>query len=207
MKTQRELFDFIVAKEFKRKKDMYTSISDFLYVSEHTVSKWSYGTSVINYDYLSKIVKHFNIKPDEIFNTKSDFFCARYKPLNMRDVSEYREYIQSIDNLLFAASKSHNTKISFQADEIPIFHFMPYKKLTYFKLYVYAYDMSKLEISYEQYVKELDSYKLEPIYDSIALNYDKIESIEIWDNGIIDNLLAQIEYIDELERFENLTVR
>ena len=203
MKTQRELFDLIAKKEFKNKKLMYAYIGELLYVSADAVSKWSYGTTVINYVYLRKIIEHFKIRPDELFKSKSDYFYVKYKSLDMNNISLYRDYISGLDGLLSNASKVPNAKIYFQADEIPIFYFMPYKLLTFFKLYVYAYDMNKVELSYEEYVEQLDNYNLEPIFKSIATSYDNIESTEIWDYGILDNLLAQIEYFDELERFKN----
>lgn len=207
MKTQRELFDLIAKKEFKNKKLMYKHVADFLCVSTDAVSKWSYGTTVINYVYLKKIIEHFKIRPDELFKPKSDYFYVKYNSLDMKNISLYRDYIYGLDQLLSSASNVPNAKIYFQADEIPIFHFMPYKLLTYFKLYAYAYDMNKLELSFEEYIKELDTYDLEPIFKSIARNYDNIESTEIWDYGILDNLLAQIGYFDELERFKSSDIK
>lgn len=205
MKTQKDLFDLIAKNEFRNKQTMIKYIADFVSLTDHAVTKWSNGATSINYDYLKKIVDHFKIRPDELFNSQSDLNYFKYKPINMINISEYRDYILTIDQLLSSAAEIPNAKISFQADEFPIFHFMPYKALTYFKLYAYAYDMNKLEMTYEEYVKKLDEFDLEPIFNSIACSYDNIESTEIWDYGILDNLLAQIEYFVELERFDNPT--
>lgn len=206
MKSQKELFD-LISERFKTKEEMKKELADLLFRSDAAASKWNSGTTLIDYDKLKKIVKHFNLRPDELFHDNPEYVYVRYNPLDMLDLEIYRNYMLGLDTLLSNASQVVGSKILFQADDIPIFYFMPYTSLTYFKLYVYAYDMSKVECTYEEYVKCLEEYNLEPIFQSIASNYENIESTEIWDHGVVDNLLSQIEHFEELEKFTNANTK
>ncbi|WP_149913410.1 hypothetical protein [Sphingobacterium cavernae] len=206
MKSQKELFD-LIAERFKTKLEMNKKLAELLFRSDAAASKWNYGSTLIDYEKLKKIVEHFNLRPDELFHDNPEYVYVRYSPLDMLDLEKYRNYILGLDKLLSDASQIEGSKILFQADDIPIFYFMRYTSLTYFKLYVYAYDMSKVDFTYEEYVKRLETYNLEPIFQSIAFHYENLESTEIWDHGVVDNLLAQIEHFDELEKFTNPDIK
>lgn len=80
---------------------------------------------------------------------------------------------------------------------------MRFANLTYFKLYSFAYDTIKLELSYEAFVRQMKIYDLESVFDRIASCYDHIPGIEVWNDQVLDALLYQIDHFEILERYES----
>lgn len=206
MKTQKEFFEIIGAR-FRNRAEMYGCVSELLSVSTDTVSKWSYGSTVLSYDRLQKLVEHFGLSPADLFRSRSDQVTFRFAPLDMNDVEGYCRYIRGFYGMLQQVVDTPDVHISFHADELPIFHFMDFPELVYFKLYSFAYDTLKVGISYEQFVKRMEGYGLEEVFKGIASCYARIPAVEVWDDGVLDSLLYQIDHFEVLDRYEDSASR
>ena len=204
MKTQKEIFESIFElNQFSSRKEMYEYIANEFCASVHTVNKWCSGIIGVNYVQMQQIVHHFKLSPADLFNDSPNWAIFNLRQIDMKDLSSYRVYMEHINNLLARAVNSSDAQIYFHADEIPVFHFMPYTNLTYFKLYAYAYDVIKLDHTYEEFCKYISKIKLEPVFRSISDNYNRIPSIEIWGDHVIDNILFQINHFEILQRFDS----
>lgn len=204
MKSQKEIFDRIfILKGFNTKSEMHNYLADAFCASVPAVAKWCNGYTTINYETLRQIVNHFELSPADLFNENEYWTLFNFKKIDMKDISTYRTYMESFRNILAYAVDAPDVQIFFHADEIPIFHFMHYTKLTYLKLYAYAYDKDKLDITYEEFCNNLSTYELEPVFHAIANYYSRIPSIEIWDDQVIDNVLFQIKHFEILNRFSD----
>ncbi|ERJ60893.1 hypothetical protein [Sphingobacterium paucimobilis] len=202
MKTQKELFEVILTR-FKSRVEMYAHVSALLSVSTDTVSKWSYGKTYIRYDRLMKLVGHFVLSPGDLHQSRTDEVTFRFAPLDMDDIPGYCHYIRGFREMLQRVVEAPDVHICFHADELPIFYFMPYVELVYFKLYSFAHDTLKVELSYEQFVKRMEEYKLDTVFEEIAALYERIPSVEVWDDAVIDSLLYQIDHFQVLERYDD----
>lgn len=200
MKTQKEIFDFI-AERFKTKTAMCADVAGIFHVQEGTVTKWANGTSILGLDRLKVLVDHFQLKPADLFSSVFDEVSFSFMPLDMDDLGAYYRYMLGLAVRLERAAESAQASISFIADEVPIFHFMFYTNLTYFKLYSYAYDMLKFNVKYEEFVERLEAYDLKSVFERIAAAYERITSIEVWDDYVLDAVLFQIEHMEILDRY------
>ncbi|WP_140937599.1 hypothetical protein [Sphingobacterium lumbrici] len=203
MKTQKEIFDFI-AQRFKTKETMHAAIADLFSVEASTASKWSYGTTILGLDRLKVLVDHFELKPADLFSSVFEEVSFSFMPLDMDDLGIYYRYMLGLAARLEQAAASGQASISFIADEVPIFHFMFYTNLTYFKLYSYAYDMLKFNMKYEEFVERLEAYDLKSVFRRIAKAYERITSVEVWDDYVLDAVLFQIEHMEILDHYADL---
>lgn len=200
MKTQKELFEALTAR-FGSRNEMCREVGLRLSVSADTVSKWGYGNIMLSYDRLQKLVKLFELGSEDVFHSRPDLITFVYKPLNMDDMEGYRNYIEGFNQIHQKLVDMPDVFISFHADDIPIYHLMSFKLLTYFKLYSFASDVQQLAVPFEEFVERMQSYGLEPIFEQIVSCYERIPSIEVWDEWVMDTLLYQIEHFDILERY------
>lgn len=79
---------------------------------------------------------------------------------------------------------------------------MPYPELTYFKLFVYASGVLKLPHTFEEFVELIQPLELPTVFDRISKAYATGASVEIWDDKVLDDLLFQIKYMDDLKCFK-----
>ncbi len=204
MGTQKRIFQ--VAKEklppHLRLADV---ISELLNVGSDSAYRRIRGEKELTLSELQKVCSHFGISMDEMWNHKSSGINFRYAPLDIvSNSTNYYHYMvqftQNIENLAKAESK----EILFTAEDIPVFHFMPYPELIFFKLYAWYQTICNLPISYDQFVVNLgEKDKLLGCYKKMTVSYSHIPSTEIWTYNTIDPVLRLLEYYYDLESFEN----
>lgn len=202
MKSQRKFFDDLVLR-FKSRTELFQVLADKMHVSTETISKWSYGKTSLSYDRLVQIKHLFDLKPSDLFLSSPRYLSFDHMMFDMNDIADYQHYMSEFADRLSRAAEAPDACIYFLADDIPIFHFMPYTRLTYFKLYTYAYDRLKIDISFEEFENQLEVYNLEPLFMQIAESYEQIPSMEIWDDQVLDAILFHIEHFNILERYQH----
>lgn len=95
------------------------------------------------------------------------------------------------------------------ANDIPLFHLLPFTELTYFKLYAHTYESCKFvkgcsfELPYEEFVESVKPLELPGLFSQIYKEYGKIDSVEVWDSSILNNLLKQLKYMAKMKRFSD----
>ena len=208
--TQKELFERI-AIHYKSKNALCKTIAKALNASEKTVEKWISADTELKYDRLYDIVNHLKLTPMDLFKDSQGLVYFQFMPMDMNDLDRYYRYISMLAVTFRRLADNRDGKILFMADEIPIFHFMPYKQLIYFKLYQYYCDMQKtedhpevnVELHYEDFATELDKLDLVPQFEAIHDAYEQITSREIWDDTVLDSLLYGLYELSSLRRFRD----
>lgn len=200
-----ELAELILSR-YRSKEETKRAICDKLNVCPETVHKWLYGERGIPMDRYIDLVEKFEISPLELFNGQRGLVCFQYRFLAGEDMDSYIAYISGMAGMLEAVAEDPQSCITFNADEIPIFHFMPFRLLTYFKLYCYSYEMQKgnafQDVKFEDFVQEMDAFQLDGIFDRIASAYGKIESREIWYDELLHSILYNLRFMEGLLRFK-----
>lgn len=211
--TQKELFERI-AIHYKSKNALCKTIAKAMNASEKTVEKWISADTELKFNRLYDIVNYLKLTPMDLFKDSQGLVYFQFMPMDMNDLDRYYSYISMLAVTFRRLADNKDGKILFMADEIPIFHFMPYKQLTYFKLYQYYCDMQKSEDSdevkaelyYEDFTAELDKLDLAPQFEAIHDAYQQITSREIWDDTILDGLLYGLYELSSLCRFRDTKV-
>src|SRR5690606_27382948 len=204
MIQQIDFFENMMARAENRSRAI-EEIADVLHISVSAVRKIMQGQTELSYERLRKLIDHFQIPPDELFTPRKSLINATYVSLDAQDPSNYIRYINGLLAALTAAAADPTSKIMFAADEIPIFHFMRSKRLTYFKLFCYGYSMHKYDCTFEDLEKVFDDLGLEAIFEQIVTQYDTMHSTEIWDDYILEPLCDQIYFMHGVDAFREPT--
>lgn len=202
MRNQKELFERI-ALRYANKTEALVEIAQAAHVSRDTARKWMYGYVDVGYDRMIDLIEIFELSQEELLGDKPEFVRFRYINLDVEKIDNYMKYIQGLANMLEGVAEDPEGKILFKADEVPIFHFMPYDILTYFKLYIYGYEVVRFDLTFERFVSHMKGYALDTVFKRIYNAYMQVDSMEVWDDYALDQLLYQIEYAYDINRFED----
>jgi hypothetical protein len=110
--------------------------------------------------------------------------------------------MENLSDLFDNISKSREKEIYFMALDVPVAHFTPFLDLTFFKIYSWFRSINKLQITYDEFVSQLDIPRLSTIYEKIGNAYNQIPSTEIWTKNTIEPILRLLDYYSDLNCFE-----
>ena len=173
-------------------------VGDVLDVSQDSAYRRIRGEKALTMNEMAALCRYFQISMDSVINNQSGNVTFRYTPLDMSDMDNYYLYMEQLATLMENIAKAKEKEIYFMAVDIPMPHFTPFLELTLFKIYTWFHSVNKLNITYEQFVEQLDVPLLKAIYDRITNAYNCIPSTEIWTNNTIDPILNLLAYYPDL---------
>lgn len=202
MIDQETLFK-IIKRRFENPADFQQALHEILGVQESNLHKRFNGSTPLRYYELQKLVKIFSISRHELFRDPDDDVGFKYIRLDYPSVENYLRYIQGLAGMLEKAAAIPESKIYFVADDVPIFHYMRFPELTAFKLYSYAYDMKIISMSFEAYLDIFMEQNLLSVFQRIDQAYNQIQSVEIWDDQVLEMLLFSVGGKYDLNCFDH----
>ncbi len=204
MEAQKRIFT-IAKNKLSPQFRLADVIAELLNIGTDSAYRRLRGEKELTIRELQKICSHFSISMDEIWNQRSSGITFRYSSLDIvSNSTNYYNYMVQFTQAIEHLAKSQSKEILFTAEDIPIFHFMPYPELIFFKLYAWYQTICNLPISYDKFVEELEEKdKLLDCYKKIMDGYNHIPSTEIWTYNTIDPVLRLLEYYYDLDRFED----
>ena len=178
-------------------------VADLLHVGRDAVYRRERGEVQMTVDELEILCRKFSISLDRFVLTQQHAVVFKHTSLNQENLINYTHYIGQLLQHLQMISSCHQKEIIFCADDIPIFHFMAFSELTYFKLYTWNQAVLNLGISYEEFVYELKKQNLEPVFRKLHQAYCAIPSREIWTRVTIQPFLGLLEYFQAIGSFSS----
>jgi len=177
-------------------------VGELLSVGSDSAYRRIRGEKELTLNELASLSRYFNISLDSIINYESSNILFKYTPLDLNDMKNYYSYMDDLANLFDSISKSIEKEIYIMALDIPVAHFMPFLDLTLFKIYTWFQSVNKLQITYDEFVFQLDIPRLSAIYEKIGNAYNQIPSTEIWTINTIEPLIRLLDYYSDLKCFE-----
>ncbi|MBE8714825.1 hypothetical protein [Sphingobacterium hungaricum] len=200
MKTQKRLFESI--REIIPQEDLLVDhIVNVLNISKHQAYARIAGKIWLDLDSGKKLMDFFKIPSENVFGKTGDDVSFQYTDLNMSDFNEYRAYLKHLTGMLNAAKIKKDCTILFLADDIPIFHYMPFPELIFFKLYSWSVDTVGISLTYEAFVKQANTSELKDLFTDLYNAYLDIPSVEVWSQSTIDVILNEIVEYNKFRAF------
>lgn len=178
-------------------------ICDTLNVSSDSAYRRLRGEKELTLSELVILCSHFDISMDSILNYESTNAIFRYASLDLSNIEVYYSYMDDLANLYEGLLHVKDKSILATAQDILIFHFLPYIEITFFKLYSWSHNISKDHKTYEEFIQILDKDRLEKTYSRIINAYKQIPSTEIWSINTIEPILSSIDYYYDMDCFES----
>ena len=123
-------------------------------------------------------------------------------PLLTSDLNELPLYMLSLQQEFEQLLQADKPLLKMVCADVPLMQLMAFEELTYFKIYMYYVHFTGLKLSFEQFVKKIESCQLKPYFDRINEIYSQINSFEIWDEHTINSLLRLLEECAVYGKFE-----
>ena len=202
MEEQKRLFEVIKSRISDRHK-LSDIIEDLLGVSMDSAYRRIRGETELSFSELRTICARFNLSMDDVLNYKSrQTALFHYTPINLSEQEGYIDYMKRLSERLKLLSSAPEKELFFTAQDIPIFHFLKYPELAFFKLYAWNDTVKRKPIPYGKFCDLLDKKRVLPIYEQMHQAYMSIPSKEIWTGQTIDTVLRLLEYYHETGAFE-----
>jgi hypothetical protein len=130
-------------------------------------------------------------------------FNCTYKPINLSKPGEYQNYMFALSKNIEKLRISHGSSILMSAMDIPVFHLIAQKELTFFKLYTWTQSVYSHEGSLDDFMKEIETPEIVSCYQKIINNYESVPSAEIWTENTVGSTLRLINYYVDICCFSN----
>ena len=130
-------------------------------------------------------------------------FDCIYRPIDLSISSEYQNYMLALSNNIEKLRISPDAKIIMSATDIPVFHLITQKELTFFKLYTWFQSVYDYKESLDNFINSAETPELISCYRKIINNYELIPSSEIWTENTVNTTLRLISYYLEICSFHN----
>lgn len=176
-------------------------ISDLLNISQDAAYRRLRGEKRFDIDELFIICNTYNISLDSIFSVKSQGTIFNYTALNVQDQANYLLYMQRFSKSIELVKEGKDKEIIFSAIDLPVFHFMPFKELTIFKLFAWNNSVYSYRDKFESFLESIDKEKLFPCYDKVYADYSEIPSTEIWTYTTIDAIIRLLDFYYDIGSF------
>ncbi len=202
MEIQKNFFEILKSK-LPAHIRLVDEVSETLKISVDSAYRRIRGEKELTLSELSFLCERFDISMDSVLNHQSNNIIFHQLCLNKNDMNNYYSYVKQISERLEIVASSKTKEIYYVAEDIPIFHIMPYAELMLFKVYVWHQTNLKNDISFDEFIQNLNQKELSNYYHSITRSYAKIPSNEVWAKDTIESTLYLFEYYYDLNRFND----
>ena len=177
-------------------------VSDILETGRDSAYRRIRGEKQLSLKETYVLCKHFHISFDALMGNRAlhSFDCT-YRSINLSVSDEYYHYMHALLKNLQQVKNASNPSIHLSASDIPIFHLITQKELTFFKLYTWMQSVYDYNRSLADFMEELEGSQLTSCYQQISSNYELIPSAEIWTENTIKSTLNLIYYYVEIGSF------
>ena len=192
-----------ITKKLTGHQQLVDVVSEVLGKSNDSAYRRIRGEKELTLSETVKLCSHFNISLDSILGNEQDRLIFRYDTADFRKLDNYHRYIREFTELVSSVSKSVEGEIYYTAEDVPLFHFLPFRELLFFRIYIWHNAVSSDKITFEQFVKEIQGKKhLLDDFNKLENIYCKTASREIWTDDTIHHILRLLEYYCDMDAFE-----
>ncbi|RQP15260.1 MAG: hypothetical protein EAS52_15675 [Parapedobacter sp.] len=202
MESQKRLFNLIksILPPHVRPVD---AVSDVLGINRNAAYDRINERVTLRLEEAEALCRHYRISLDGTIGLESDSTPFNYIPLAVDDPKQYLRYMEGLQASMERLAAADDPDLTFAADDIPMFHFMPYPELTYFKLYAWNQSMNRVDGSYESFIRTIDGPELRSVFRRIAAAYRKVPTSEIWTEETIHPILNLLAHYRDFGKFDS----
>lgn len=189
---QKKIFERIVALHHNQAEALQ-KVSDLLFINKSNAYRRLTNEIKLKPDEISTLVKHYNLSLDEIIHNKENQYLFVHS--NQSVASDKIEvFFKPIFDQLEQVSKIPDYFIYFTGYEIPILHYSAYPELVYFKIFLWNHIKMRTDNKVMSFNLTSFDDKYRVLFKGIKDNFNKVPSVEIWDNRGIQIVVGYIKY-------------
>lgn len=172
-------------------------LADLLKLSTDSAYRRIRCETLFNIEEITLICKHFRVSFDPEVHHMSNKVTFDY--LKLDDKKEnFKLWLLYIATDVKKIGTSMNNQIIYGADDVPIWHHFFDKELTAFKLFYWLKSiLNAPEFAEHNYDPSLIDEEMVASAQEMLMNYNQINSVEIWTEDTLNSNLKQVEYFWE----------
>ena len=189
---QEKLFDKII-QQHSKKSEAIDAIQSLLKISRDGTYRRMRGETLLSPDEMRDLAIRYNISLDELAFHGADIVFVSYNVFEA-ETQNFLEFTSNLNKMLKQVNGLANIELINASDEMPIFQLMRFPELFAFKLYVWGVNTWQFDhLQNTQFRTNLVSPDVLKIAAENVKLYDSIDTTELWDLGVMDKTLNQIE--------------
>ena len=199
---QDKLFDRIL-QQYTKRSEAVEHLCKLLSVGKDAIYRRLRGETLISPDELEVLARHFNISIDSIIFEEQQQVRFSYSSLNQQ-VRTFDEYLGEILQQMEMFQHLTEQHFYYCTKDIPVFTYMYFPELISFKLYIWGWTTFGFNfLEHKPFTFDIVPYPTLQLADRIAQHYNNMPSTELWNLGIVENSLHQVEYLFTIGQFAN----
>ena len=184
-------------------QSMVDVLSDLLGISSDSVYRRLRNETSLSIDEVGRICNHFNISFDEL-NTMEHSSSVTFTFNPLSTVTDYKSYLQQIRDDMVKIASVPDSRITWAAEDIPIFHHFKYPFLAAFKVYYWFHCIIHTEEHKDRkFDPTLIDEEIKEMCQEIYNLYARTPSVEIWTDLTVASLFVQVDYVWQSGLFES----
>ncbi len=188
-----------------KNRSLVAEVSDVLDISMDSAYRRLRGETLLNYDEVNMLCKHFQISFDSI-NENTHEVVNFWYPRLRNTQEDFVSYFHGLkDDLAKSLSgNSDNKHVIYAAEDIPIFHYFRYPMLAAFKMHYWMRAILNVD---DLQKKKFNPSDIDPGLAECGQifyhAYQSISSTEIWTDTTIEGVLRQMQFYWDSGVFES----
>ncbi|MBK7811386.1 MAG: hypothetical protein IPO62_09950 [Saprospiraceae bacterium] len=193
----KSLFNQELLNKIRNKRNWATELSGLLHCSVSSIYKKTQQDSFFSLEEMLFLINYYSIDIKKVFT--NDIGIVQFNvPSIKHPINNIDDYLNRLNSTFKGLGQDQKATVYYATRELPFFYYFLKPELTYFKLFIFAQSIWKLE----HFVNSTFSIAL--FDDNVQIkcnklweNYSKLLSIEYWNTKILDTTLQQIFYYYE----------
>ena len=175
-------------------------LADLLNVSKDSAYRRLRGDKSLDIREIQILANHFNLSLDSLLNTNNNVLSFNAQIIGANQF-EFKDWLHNVLNLLRMVGQMEDSKLSYFARDLPIFHHFMFPELAafkiffWFKTYLSDEEINGMPMDLDQLPSKVE--ELVPVTKNIWESYARVASDEIWTIETVNILLKQILYYYE----------
>ena len=167
------------------------AVSELLNIGSDASYRRIRGAKELDFKEISILCKHFRISFDTLmYSPNNHSFDCTYRSIDLSIPGEYQNYMLALSKNIERTKIASDSSIFMSATDIPVFHLITQKELTFFKVYTWFHSVYNHEDSLDDFMKNFETPEILGCFQQISRNYELIPSSEIWTQNTIQRYIV-----------------
>lgn len=169
-------------------------VAELLNISNDSAYRRIRGEKPLSFEEIKKLCAHYKISLDQLFHLNNNSFLFS-GPLASKDNFGFEMYLDHMLNQLNYFNSFENREFYYLSKDLFLFHHFGFHELTVFKIFFWMKTILQYPFGNKD-IAVLDSLResVFKIASKISEAYNKIPSIEVWNDESINATIRQIDY-------------
>lgn len=179
------------------------TVADILHVSSDSAYRRIRGETPVVLDEARELCRHFKISLDQVLNVQSGATLFQNVRIDLKKYS-YEKYLNDLIKQVEYVNSFIHKEIIYLTKDMPLFHNFYYKPLIAFRYFFWMKNIIQ-HPDFQDRDFELNcvSPEIEKLSRDLAMAYNKVPSVEIWNTESINSAILQIEFYKDSGYFSS----